>query len=103
MTAELDRLAEEFWDAVLAADPAQGTAIGEHRYGDRLSDITPEGRAALSTRFEEIQAALTQAVGDRLTLLAADSHAFTVDAMSGPQSSFMSIPSYQPLRDVADG
>jgi uncharacterized protein (DUF885 family) len=121
MTADLDRLAEEFWDTVLAADPAQGTAIGDHRYGDRLSDISPEGRAALSKRFEEIQAAvvalppepdpesaltqaaLTQAVGDRLTLLAADSHAHTVDAMSGPQSSFMSIPSYQPLRDVADG
>ena len=121
MTAELDRLAEEFWDAVLAADPVQGTAIGDHRYGDRLSDITPEGRAALRRRFEEIQAAvaalppetdpesaltqaaLAQAVGDRLSLLAADSHAFTVDAMSGPQSSFMSIPSYQPLRDVADG
>jgi uncharacterized protein (DUF885 family) len=121
MTAELDRLAEEFWDAVLVADPAQGTAWGEHRYGDRLSDISPEGRAGLTKRFEEIQAAvaalppetdpesalthaaLTQAVGDRLTLLAADSHAFTVDAMSGPQSSFMSIPSYQPLRDVADG
>ncbi|HEY8922324.1 MAG TPA: DUF885 domain-containing protein, partial [Candidatus Limnocylindria bacterium] len=121
MTAELDRLAEEFWDAVLAADPAQGTAIGEHRYGDRLSDISPAGRAALAQRFEEIQnavaslppesdpeaaltqAALSQAVGDRLAILAADPHAHTVDAMSGPQSSFMSVPSYQPLRNVADG
>lgn len=121
MTAELDRLAEEFWDAVVAADPAQGTAIGEHRYGDRLSDISLTGRAALARRFEEIQravaalpaesdpesaltqAALSQAVGDRLALLAADPYAHTVDAMSGPQASFMSVPSYQPLRDVADG
>jgi uncharacterized protein (DUF885 family) len=121
VTAELDRLAEEFWDAVVAADPAQGTAIGEHRYGDRLSDISPSGRASLARRFEEIQsaaaalppesdpesaltqAALSQAVGDRLVFLAADPHAHTVDAMSGPQSSFMSVPSYQPLRDVADG
>ncbi|MEO8639832.1 MAG: DUF885 domain-containing protein [Chloroflexota bacterium] len=121
MTAELDRLADEFWDAVVAADPAQGTAIGEHRYGDRLSDISPVGRAGLTRRFEEIQAAvaalppasdleseltraaLSQAVGDSLSLLAADPHAHTVDAMSGPQSSFMSVPSYQPLRSVADG
>jgi uncharacterized protein (DUF885 family) len=121
VTAELDRLAEEFWDATLAAEPAQGTAIGDHRYGDRLSDISPAGRTALAQRFEEIQAAvaalppesdpeseltraaLSQAVGARLSLLAADPHAHTVDAMSGPQSSFMSIPSYQPLRDVADG
>ena len=121
MTADLDRLAEEFWDAVLAADPAQGTAIGDHRYGDRLSDISPAGRAALAQRFEEIRAAaealppqadaeaeltraaLAQAVGDRLAILAADLHSFTVSAMSGPQSSFLDIPSFQPLRDVADG
>ena len=121
MTAELDRLAEEFWDTVVAADPPQGTAIGDHRYGDRLSDISPAGRAALAKRFEEIrasvaalppdpdaeaaltQAALSQAVGDRLAFLAADPYAHTVDAMSGPQNSFLNIPSYQPLRDVADG
>jgi uncharacterized protein (DUF885 family) len=121
MTAELDRLAEEFWDTVVAADPAQGTAIGDHRYGDRLSDISPAGRAALAQRFEEIQAAvaalppefdaeaaltqaaLSQAVGDRLAFLAADPYAYTVDAMSGPQNSFLNVPSYQPLRDVADG
>ena len=121
MTAELDRLAEEFWDAVAFAEPTQATAIGEHRYGDRLSDISPAGRAALTRRFQEIraalatllpetdgeaaltQAALRQAVDTRLTLLAADATSFTMDAMGGPQSSFMSIPSYQPLRDVADG
>jgi uncharacterized protein (DUF885 family) len=121
MTAELDRLAEEFWDATLAADPAQGTAIGDHRYGDRLSDISAAGRAALAKRFGEIQAAvaalppesepeagLTQAVlghavGARLALLAADPYAYTVDAMNGCQTAFLNIPSYQPLRDVADG
>ena len=120
-TSALDRLAEEFWDAALAADPAQGTAFGDHRYGDRLSDISSAGRAALAGRFEEIQAAvaglppgpdiestLTQAalrhaVAERLALLAADPHSFTVDAMSGPQAQFLNIPSYQPLRDVADG
>ena len=121
MTAELDRLAEEFWDATLAADPAQGTAIGDHRYGDRLSDISPAGRADLARRFEEIQAAvaalpgesepeagltsaaLTQAVGGRLAKLGADAHSYTVDAMNGAQTSFLDVPSYQPLRDVADG
>ena len=121
MTAELDRLAEEFWDAVLAADPVQGTAIGDHRYGDRLSDISPAGRAAAVHRFEEIRgvlaslpadadpevaltkAALTQALDDRLTFLAADARAYTVDAMNGPQTSFMDIPSFQPLRNPDDG
>lgn len=117
----LDRLADDFWDAVLVADPTQGSAIGEHRYGDRLSDISVAGRAALARRFEEIgigleslppeadrqaaltRAALKQAIGDHLALLAADADSYTVDAMSGPQASFPSIPSYQPLRNVDDG
>jgi uncharacterized protein (DUF885 family) len=121
MTAELDRLAEEFWDAALAADPVQGTAIGEHRYGDRLSDISPAGRAAAVHRFEEVrgalasipaeadpeavltQAALAQALDDKLAFLAADARAYTVDAMNGPQTLFMDIPSFQPLRNPADG
>ena len=123
MTAELDRLAEDFWDAVLAADPVQGTAIGDDRYGDRLPDITPDGRAATTRRFEELrsrlatlppdpagdpEAALTRAamgegIAAKLIFLAADPQAHTVDAMNGPQSGFLDIPSYQPLRNEAEG
>jgi len=121
MTAALDRLAEDFWDAVLAADPLQGTAIGEHRYGDRLTDISSLGRVAVARRFERMRdavaalrpqtdpesaltlAALSHAIDARLTLLAADPHAYTVDAMNGPQSAFLNIPSLQPLRHPEDG
>jgi len=121
VTAELDRLADEFWDAALAADPVQGTAIGEDRYGGRLGDITPAGRAAAEHRFEGIRSALTalpaeadaeaalthaalaQGVDDKLIFLAADARAYTVDAMSGPQASFLSIASFQPLRNPSDG
>jgi uncharacterized protein (DUF885 family) len=121
MTAELDRLAEDFWDAVLAADPMQGTAIGDHRYGDRLSDISPEGRAAQIGRFEAIghalaalpaetdpeavrtQAAMAEAIEARVAFLSADARAYTVDAMNGPQTQFLDIPSLQPLRDTTDG
>ena len=123
MTAELDRLADDYWDAFLAADPVQGTAIGDDRYGDRLPDITLDGRAASARRFEELRArlatlppdlatdpeptltraALGEAIDARLTFLAADPQAHTVDAMNGPQTSFLDIPSFQPLRDRADG
>jgi len=122
MTAALDRLADDFWDAVLATDPVQGTAIGEYRYADRLADIAPGGRAALKRRFEELrshlatlpadddadpEAALTRAalefgIDAKLTFLAADAQAHTVDAM-GPQTSFLDVPSFQPLRDAGDG
>ena len=117
---EIDRLADEFWDASLQADPVQGTAYGEHRYGDRLPDITVEGRAALGRRFADMRAralaaavpddheaaltrlALIEALDGELATLAADAVAHTVDAMSGPQAMFMDIPSYQPLRSEED-
>ena len=120
VTGEIDRLADEFWDASLQADPVQGTAYGEHRYGDRLPDITVEGRAAMARRFADLreralgtavpgdhEAALTrvaliEAIDGELATLAADAVAHTVDAMSGPQAMFMDIPSYQPLRSAED-
>ena len=121
MTAELDRLADDYWDAGLAAEPVQGTAIGEHRYGDRLSDISESGRALIQHRFEALrdavaalpaeadpearltQAVLAQAIDARLAIGSADARAYTVNAMSGPQTAFLDIPSLQPLRDAEDG
>jgi uncharacterized protein (DUF885 family) len=121
MTAELDRLAEDYWDATLATDPTEGTVLGDHRYGDRLSDISQAGRAAVASRFEALrasvaalpaeadpEAALTaavlgQAIDDRLAFLAADPRAYTVDAMNGPQTGFLDIPALQPLRNPSDG
>src|SRR3989304_8364792 len=121
MTDELDRLADAFWDASLRADPVQGTAFGDHRYSDRLADISVEGRAALARRFAEVRAralatavpddaeaaltrvALIEAIDGELATLAAEAVAHTVDAMRGPQAMFMDIPSYQPLRSEEGG
>ena len=121
MTAELDRLAEEYWDATLEADPTEGTLLGDHRYGDRLSDISQAGQAAVIARLGRIgtsaaalpaegereaaltQAALRQAIDGRLAFLAADPRAYTVDAMNGPQTGFLDLAALQPLRNPADG
>jgi uncharacterized protein (DUF885 family) len=121
MTAELDRLAEEYWDATLEADPTEGTVLGDHRYGDRLSDISQAGQAAVIARLGRIRAsvaalpaetepeaalslaALRHAIDARLAFLSADPRAYTVDAMNGPQTGFLDIASLQPLRDRADG
>jgi uncharacterized protein (DUF885 family) len=118
----LGELAEAYWDAYLLDDPVQGTAIGDRRYNDRLADITPAGRHYLARRYEGLRerveavqsdpadpeahltrSALLSAIGSRLTFLAAEAQGYTVDAMIGPQNSFMSIPSFQPLDDPADG
>src|SRR5439155_475118 len=50
----LDQLAADYWDAFLERNPVQGTALGDHRYDDRLTDITPAGKAAAERRLEEL-------------------------------------------------
>ena len=118
----LDQLAADYWDAFLERNPVQGTAIGDHRYDDRLTDITPTGRAAAERRFEELAgrvadldmsgltdeealsvSALRHLIGAEQTFLEADPLAYTVDHMNGPQVAFLDVPSLQPLRDAGDG
>ena len=119
---DLDQLAADYWDTFLAMYPTQGTAIGDHRYGDRLEPVTEAEVATVAARYADLQATLDAFPGahvndeDALTLsalrhlvaagrsfLEADPLAFTVDAMNGPQVEFMNVPALQPLRDPADG
>jgi uncharacterized protein (DUF885 family) len=120
--SSLGELAEAYWDASLLDDPVQGTAIGDRRYNDRLPDITPAGRHYVARRFEGLRervaafrpdsgdaesrltrSALLSAIDGKIAFLAAEPTTYTVDAMNGPQNSFMNIPSFQPLDDPADG
>lgn len=45
-TARAERLADRFWEELLALEPMMGTAIGDERHDDRLPDPGPDGRAA---------------------------------------------------------
>jgi uncharacterized protein (DUF885 family) len=122
VTAAVDELAERYWQALLDADPLQATAVGAPGHNDQLPDLTPEARGALVARFEAILhdaesaepdaadpeqaltlAALRQSTDATLALLHADAHAYSVDATWGLQAEILSAPSYQPLREVADG
>ena len=117
----LDQLAADYWDAFLERNPVQGTALGDHRYDDRLTDITPAGKAAAERRLEELWgrvadldtsgltdeealsvSALRHLIGAEQTFLEADPLAYTVDHMNGPQVAFLNVPSLQPLRDAGD-
>jgi len=118
----LAELAEAYWDAYLLADPLHGTAVGDARYNDRLTDLGIEARHFLARRFAGLReravairldptdpeapltrAALLFGIDARLAFLAADAPSYTVDAMNGPQAEFMNIPSFQPLREPSDG
>jgi uncharacterized protein (DUF885 family) len=119
--ADLEQLAADYWDAYLERNPTQGTVLGDHRYDDRLGDITPAGREAAERRLGELAqrlgdlgpseltdeealsvSALRHLISADLTFLEADPLAYTVDPLNGPQVAFLNLPALQPLRDAGD-
>ena len=121
--AALARLASEYWQAHLAADPIEATLLGTHGYDDRMPDESPEARAAerrlldaLRTRLvtEVPEAAVTGA--DRVTrsLLAEqidgdlafiDCHLeeWSVDPRDGPQVAYQDLAGLQSVEKPANG
>lgn len=45
-SATLAKLADEYWQKHLQQSPVSATALGDHRYDDKLSDISPAGMEA---------------------------------------------------------
>ncbi|MGI8829084.1 MAG: DUF885 domain-containing protein, partial [Candidatus Limnocylindria bacterium] len=115
-TTPLDQLAADYWDAWLERHPASATALGDHRFNDRLADESPAAhdawRAALDGLEQRLpateptdpttHAALAEALNTDRAFLEADLRAFTVDPMDGPQVELLNIPSYQPTRTDDD-
>jgi uncharacterized protein (DUF885 family) len=118
---ELAALCDEYWEGRLAANPIESTGIGDRRYDDRLDDNSPEGYArdrarltAVRERARAIPAAALSAA-DRLTLSALVTevesdlakldcalHEWTVDPISGPQTEFFNLESFQTVRSPAE-
>jgi uncharacterized protein (DUF885 family) len=51
-SAPVNRLADRFWEAMLALNPSTATMYGDERYADRLEDPSEAGRAAVRSLFE---------------------------------------------------
>ncbi|MBA3281732.1 MAG: DUF885 family protein, partial [Acidimicrobiia bacterium] len=76
----LRSLAEEYWEAVLEAGPTTATLLGDHRYDDRLEDLSAEAERAVGEKWASIRRRLAEIdphgldVDDRVTagLLAAE-------------------------------
>ncbi len=115
--AMIRALADQYWQETLASSPTTATALGDRRYDDKLSDLSPEARTAEIRMAEELmgkvravdEAGLSPA--DRLTrgelighlsrdlaMLRAGIDEWIVSPLSGPQNSYMNLPEIQPLR-----
>src|SRR5215210_649889 len=69
----LRHLAEEYWETVLEASPSTATLLGDHRYDDRLEDLSAEAEQRLRVRWQSLRDRLDEVdrggldVGDLVT------------------------------------
>src|SRR5690348_15806435 len=52
----LTKVCDDFWQGWLKVNPTQATVLGDHRYDDRLGDISPEAKQRERTRVLGVQA-----------------------------------------------
>jgi uncharacterized protein (DUF885 family) len=67
---DLLALADEYWDSLMAARPTSATLVGDHRFDDRIEDLSVEADERLAGRWDALLARV-EAVDDG-TLDAAD-------------------------------
>jgi uncharacterized protein (DUF885 family) len=120
--ARLASLCAEVWNSQMAAHPVYATALGDRRFDDRLRDNGPGALAADATRLNGWQeqaraidptglsaadrvthAALLDFMAIELDLIEAGIDAWSVDPLDGPQVAYLNVPSFQPIRTVAEG
>ena len=116
------QLAHDYWEHVLETNPLSATQLGDHRYDDRLPDITPEGiakeerwlrdfekrvaavdAASLGTEDKITRNALLFEIQSAVAGLGCGFEEWVVDPLGGPQVEFFNVPSYQGLTDPASG
>ena len=113
--AQVNDLADRFWEGLLERDPMWATILGDERYGDRWPDLGAEGRAAEKAAFRSALREAEAIPVDRLEpeqvitrdliLLISENHLealaqkqyqLAVDHMSGPQVWPAELAQYQP-------
>ncbi|HEX2042241.1 MAG TPA: DUF885 domain-containing protein [Acidimicrobiales bacterium] len=63
---ELRALAEEYWDLLMEASPTTATLLGDHRFDDRLEDLSAAGQAEQRRRLTSIEQRLASVEGAQL-------------------------------------
>jgi uncharacterized protein (DUF885 family) len=115
-TSPVNALADRFWEGVLELNPTLATTYGDERYGDRLEDPGPEGRAKgrrlLERTLADVQAIPAEGlpVEERITRnmlqviaelgIEEDDQKLhelrVVDQMGGPQTLLPQLTQFQP-------
>jgi uncharacterized protein (DUF885 family) len=100
---------EEYWEWFLRAEPTYATYLGDHRWGDRLPDVSPAGIARQRAELEALRARVSdrEDVLERLIAHQIDerSHGFeqwSLDQLNGPQGWLLEGVNTQPLRNEGE-
>jgi uncharacterized protein (DUF885 family) len=51
---DLIALADEYWDAVMEANPSTATLLGDHRFDDHIEDLSVEAQDTLKSRWRDL-------------------------------------------------
>lgn len=65
---ELRELAKEYWDALLELNPTTATVLGDHRFDDRIEDLSVEAEAGARRRWAGIRDRLAAIPEDGLAI-----------------------------------
>jgi len=112
-------VAADFWEWQLRENPEVATALGDHRYDERLTDLSPDGVArrafdahefvrrldALGPRAQEDEITadlLRQHLAELIDLQRLRLPEIAVNPMEGPHVSFPALMAQHPLRDEQD-
>jgi prolyl oligopeptidase len=117
----LKALADDYWEAVLRRHPTRATALGDHRFDDRLADLSDRSRLnwerglrALLTRVDRVpeqgltpedrltRDLLKRSIRDRIARLECRLDLTPMDPLYGRHIAFPLILVSQPFRNAAD-
>jgi uncharacterized protein (DUF885 family) len=119
---ELRELADAFWEAFLQDHPAWATVLGDHRWDDRLDDMSAAAiaaavardrgtleaaraidPAALSPREQVTRQMLVDVLDGLIAVTETRVHEWAVDPLNGPQTVFPDIVDFQVIATPEDG
>jgi uncharacterized protein (DUF885 family) len=119
--AGLRELADRYWQALLERHPMWATSLGDHRFDDRLDDLSEGGRGKWQKTLNSLLAdlrrlpaerllaedrltrdLLERSVRDSLLKLRCCEHCMPLDPLYGPHIQFPLILVSHPFRNAAD-
>ncbi len=117
----LRHLSDRYWDARMERYPTQATAIGDHRFNDRLADFSAAGYSRWRSTLEQIGAEvralatsdlseedrltrdlLERAIGDELLRAGCELELMPLEPLGGPHIEFPLLLVSQPFRHAKD-